>query len=403
MERYLKKYIKTLALDRKKMAFISGPRQVGKTTLSKDFLHSFDQVEYRNWDETEFRRLWAKSPNSIRENFKLEEFEETKLLILDEIHKSSNWNQRLKGLFDELGNELCIIVTGSARLNIFKRGGDSLMGRYLNFRLHPLSYGEITDNKPFDPEVWKSRLFTTPKFKPSEDSLDKLLDLSGFPEPFFSNSKKISNIWRKSRFEKIIREDLRDLSRIPELGRVEMLASLLPEKVGSPLSVQSLREDIEVSHDTVTRWLNYLKELYYFFEIKPWSKSVARSLKKEGKVYMFDWTEVSEMGHRFENLIANHLLKACHFWTDTGEGDFDLHYLRNKDQHEIDFLITLNKKPWICVEAKLNETNMDLNSINKLTSKFNCPFVQVVRKPGIFKVQDHRLLMSASYFLAKLP
>lgn len=385
------------------MAFVSGPRQVGKTTLAKDLSANFEASLYQNWDETEFRRIWTKSPNSLKNKFPLDEFNKSKLLILDEIHKAKGWKQKLKGLYDELGNELKIIVTGSARLNVFKKGGDSLMGRYLNFRLHPLSYGELINKKAVEPETWKKNLFEKPKKNYPREPMDNLFKLSGFPEPYLSNSEKILNIWRQSRFEKIIREDLRDISRIPELSQVEMLASLLPEKVGNPLSVQSLREDLEVAHDTVTRWLNYLNELFYFFEIKPWTKSITRSLKKEGKIYLYDWTEVENPGFRFENLIASHLLKACHFWTDTGEGLFELHYLRNKEKQEIDFLISKDKKPWLCIESKLSETNIDNRLANKFTLALKCPFVQVVMKDNVFKLEGSHLVISATYFLAQLP
>lgn len=403
MHRYLYKDIMNLALARNKMAFISGPRQVGKTTLSKSYISDFKQSQYRNWDETSFRRVWTKSPNILAEGFDLTRVKDSRLLILDEIHKSKLWKQKLKGLFDEFGTELSIIVTGSARLNIYKKGGDSLMGRYLNFRLHPLSYGELVPSPPLSPENWKKSLF---KKKPQEGSqkiLDDLLKYSGFPEPYLARSEKILRIWRKGRTDKIIREDLRDLSRLPELSQVEMLASLLPTKVGSPLSVQSLREDLEVSHGTVTRWLKYLNELYYFFEIKPWSKSIPRSLKKEGKIYLYDWTEIEKPGFKFENLVASHLLKACHYWTDTGEGQFDLFYLRNKEKQEIDFLIVKDRKPWLCIEAKLSNTTIDQKSLLKLTENLNCPFVQIVLTEGIWRSKDSTLIASATEVLRGLP
>jgi predicted AAA+ superfamily ATPase len=326
MNRYLSKDIRELALKRNKMAFISGPRQVGKTTLGKSFKSDYKQFIYKNWDESVFRKLWTKSPNSIVDEFLLEKLKEEKLLVLDEIHKSKGWKQKLKGIYDVLGDDIKIIVTGSARLNIFKKGGDSLLGRYLNFRLHPLSYGEITKSKILSPEEWKNSLFKKSNKNFSREPLLKLMKFSGFPEPFFAGSEKILRIWRKGRNEKIIKEDLRDLSKLPELSQVEMLASLLPSKIGSPLSVQSLREDLEIAHDTVSRWLKYLNELFYFFEIKPWSKSIPRSLKKEGKIYLYDWTEIEVEGVKFENFVACHLLKACHYWADTGEGDFDLFY-----------------------------------------------------------------------------
>ena len=403
MKRYLFKDIIKLALSRQKMVFISGPRQVGKTTLAKSYKPEFDQFVYKNWDETLFRRLWTKSPNSIQEQFSLEKVKDEKLLILDEIHKSKGWKQKIKGIFDELGNEIKIIVTGSARLNIFKKGGDSLMGRYLNFRLHPLSYGEVIKSKIMAPDLWKSSLFKKSIKIFPQGPLEKLLKLSGFPEPYFSNSEKILRIWRRGRNEKIIKEDLRDISRLPELSQVEMLASLLPTKIGSPLSVQGLREDLEVAHDTVSRWLKYLNELFYFFEIKPWNKSIPRSLKKEGKIYLYDWTEIESEGAKFENLVACHLLKACHYWTDTGEGDFELFYLRNKEKQEVDFIIIKNKKPWLCLEAKLSEVKIDHKLVDKFLGFTKCPFVQVVMVPEIWRIDGEKLVASAGRVFSGLP
>ena len=404
MERYLYKAIKELALDRDKMAFVSGPRQVGKTTLSKSYFKDYDETSYQNWDESQFRRLWTKSPNSLKEAFDLAKNKETRLLVLDEIHKAKGWKQKLKGLYDEIGEDINVIVTGSARLNIFKKGSDSLMGRYLNFRLLPLSYGELSGQRPLSPDEWMQRLFKrTPPRRTSQAPLERLLKFSGFPEPYFANSQKILNVWRRGRNEKIIREDLRDLSRLPELSQIEMLASLLPSKVGSPLSVQSLREDLEVAHDTVSRWLRYLSELFYFFELKPWNKSVPRTLKKEGKIYLYDWTEIDDKGIQFENLVALHLLKACHYWTDTGEGSYDLFYLRNKDKQEIDFLISKDRKPWLCLEAKLSETKIDRKVADKFTSYLDVPFVQIVFSPDVWRIEGKYLVGSAAQILGELP
>ncbi len=403
MDRYISKDIIDLALKRNKMAFISGPRQVGKTTLSKSYQKSFDQFIYKNWDESKFRKMWTISPNSIQEEFSLAKEKESKLVIFDEIHKSKSWKQKLKGIYDEFNEDFSIIVTGSARLNIFKKGGDSLMGRYLNFRLHPLSYGEITGSKNLLPEEWKKGLFKKSTKFYEQGPLLKLFKLSGFPEPFLANSEKILRIWRKGRNEKIVREDLRDLSRLPELSQVEMLTSLLPMKIGSPLSVQSLREDLEVSHDTVSRWLRYLNELFYFFEIKPWTKSVPRSLKKEGKIYLYDWTEIEDIGPRFENLVACHLIKACHYWTDTGEGDFDLFYLRNKEKQEIDFVIIKDKKPWLCFEVKVSDTSIDHKVADKFVGYLKCPYVQIVQSEGIWRTDGEKLVVSAARAFAGLP
>jgi predicted AAA+ superfamily ATPase len=404
IKRYLSKDIMDLALNRDKMAFVSGPRQVGKTTLAKSYKSGFDEFRYKNWDESEFRKKWAKSPNSLKDEFSLFQLDSTRLLILDEIHKSSKWKQKVKGLYDELNEEVKIIVTGSARLNTFKRGGDSLMGRYLSFRLHPFSYGEVLDQNRLPPDEWKANLFRKGSSVVQDRKLlDQLFKFSGFPEPFLAKSPKIQRIWRRGHNEKIVREDLRDLTRLPELSQIELLTSLLPEKVGNPLSVQSLREDIEVAHNTVSRWLRYLEELYFFFTIRPWTKSVVRSLKKEGKIYLFDWTEAEGIGSQFENMVASHLLKACHYWTDVGEGSFELYYLRNKEKQEIDFLLVKDRKPWIMVEAKIADPQISKASAEKFMSYLKCPLVQVVFQSGIWHARDNQLVCSFDRFACQLP
>ncbi len=231
------------------------------------------------------------------------------------------------------------------------------MGRYYHFRLHPFTLREMDNIADVTPNVFVKTIFNhhTLSQKKDRNNFDSLMKFGGFPEPLFMQNEKKARLWRSSRIEKVIREDLRDLSRIPELGRIEMLVSLLPERVGSLFSIASLREDLEVSFDTVKRWLDYLKELYYLFEIKPYNKSIARSLKKEGKIYLWDYSEIENDAARFENLIACHLLKTCHYWTDTGEGKFELFYIRNKEKQKIDFLITKDKVPWLPIEVKLNE------------------------------------------------
>lgn len=385
-KRYLHAVIQDLAFSRNKMAFVSGPRQCGKTTFAKMILSQRKNGEYYNWDDIDFRRIWVKSP---KDALIFEKSNKTiPLFIFDEIHKAKGWKGTLKGIYDTVNQQYNILVTGSARLNVYKKGSDSLMGRYLNFRLHPFTIGELRSGKNLSPDefilnVFKNKNLTDSKllFSISKD----LFTYGGFPEPYFSQSEKISRIWRKDRVEKIVREDLRDLSRLPELSQIEMMMSLLPERAGQPLSIQSLREDLEVSYDTVKRWLHYSKELYYHFEVKPWAKSIPRSLKKEGKLYLWDWAEVKENGSRFENMIACHLLKACHFWTDTGEGNFELYYLKNKEKKEIDFLITRDRAPWLPVECKFSENALSPNFEVYLHHLKTVHFLQITSKPGILK------------------
>jgi predicted AAA+ superfamily ATPase len=400
-KRYLTEVVERIALKRGKMAFVSGPRQVGKTTLSK-LIRGSAGGYYGNWDDIDFRRAWTKSPRQIAENISYGEY-----LILDEIHKAKGWKGALKGLFDTLTKRVSIIVTGSARLGVYFKGGDSLMGRYINFRLHPFSVAECNGIYGTEPKQFLTALNQLPKTKKKSNStVEKLFQRGGFPEPYLETSEKNRNIWRRSRAEKIVREDLRDLSRLPELSQVEMLMSLLPEKVGSTMSIESLREDLEVAHDTVSRWMKYLESLYYFYTLRPYSKNLKRSLKKDGKIYLWDWSEIKDSGPRFENMVASHLLKAVHYWTDTGEGLFDLHYLRTKDKEEVDFLITQDQKPWIAIEAKYSDENWEPN-LFAFAKRIDCPiFIQVVFKSGVFKQKTYEgktlLMISANSLLGIL-
>lgn len=395
LKRYLFNELNSLALSRNKMAFISGPRQCGKTTFSKFFLKN--NGAYFNWDDLRVRKLLAMDPSNLTQD--------KDTVVLDEIHKAKFWKRILKGIYDTLTSQTKIIVTGSARLNVYKKGGDSLMGRYFHFRFHPLSLGELVNSgRPVLPDD----IFETPTLANNNNKvLESLFQYSGFPEPFLEKNPDIHRLWQRGRHDKIVREDLRDLSQIRELGHVEMLMALLPSRVASPLSMKSLQEDLEVSFETVRRWIIALHELYYLFELRPYSKSVTRSIKKEPKLYLWDWTEVEDKGARFENMVALHLLKACHYWTDIGKGEFELYYLRNKEKQEIDFLVLRDKKPWLAVEAKLTDEKLSPNWSPFLRKLRLQKFFQVVMSP--IKTRTVEVngikgeIVSALNFLSRLP
>ncbi len=405
-ERYLEGPIADLAFGFDKMAFVSGPRQCGKTSLAKRLLATRSRGRYGNWDDVEFRRAWVRSPRPLAS---FENAGPTKpLLALDEIHKAKGWKQGLKGLYDTLEEPCDILVTGSARLNVYRRGGESLMGRYVNFRLHPFTLGEWDRPEAATPDAFLTSLFEPEEASEgeSQEALELFLRFGGFPEPLLRQSERYARIWRRGRSEKIVREDLRDLSRIPELSQVEMLMALLPERAASPLSLQSLRRDLEVAYDTVKRWMRYLNDLYYLFEVKPFTRSVPRSLKKEGKLYLWDWSEVESPGARFENMVACHLLKAVHFWTDTGEGAFELHYLRNREKQEIDFLVSRDRKPWLAVECKLADEALAA-AFGSFVPYLRCPFLQLVKAASVRRMTDLAgfpgLVASAAPVLRALP
>lgn len=404
-KRYIEDCIEALSFDTNKMAFVSGPRQAGKTTMAKNMLKSRKQGYYYNWDETVFRKQWVKNPASVLSKI-LYSTHAKPLVILDEIHKAKTWKRSIKGIYDTLVEPCDILVTGSARLNVYRKGSDSLMGRYYHYRLHPFSLAECLGNhQTCSPDEIRLALLN---HKPSQkkmlsDLLQQLLVFGPFPEPLLAANKRRLNLWRMGRVEKIIREDLRDLSRLPELSQVEMLVSLLPERVANPVSIKGLSEDLEVAYTTVKRWLTYLHELYYHFEIKPFSKSLPRSIKKSGKLYLWDWSEVGTEGERFENLVACHLLKYCHYLTDTGEGKFELRYIRNKQKKEIDFLLLHDGKPWLPIEVKLNDVEPS-SSWHLLMPYLPCNMaLQIVKKSGVYKIYQYRsyqlLIISAEQAL----
>jgi len=402
---YLSGLVENMAFSGNKMAFVSGPRQTGKTTFSKMLLKKRVSGAYFNWDETEFRRAWTKHPAALIPS---PGNSPVPLIVLDEIHKAKLWKRTLKGVFDTLESPTDILVTGSARLNVYKKGSDSLMGRYFNFRLHPFTLREMVLAGAQAPDTLFDSLRAR-ALNPKKEWLEafaSLMRFGGFPDPLFSQDDKRARLWRRGRTEKVIREDLRDLSRIPELSRIEMLASLLPEKVGALFSIASLREHLEVNHETVKRWVVFLQELYYLFEIKPYQGAISRSLKKEGKAYLWDFSEVGEKPARYENLVACHLLKACHFWTDSGEGLFSLHFLRNKEKQEIDFLVSRDGKPWMAVETKWGDGAPSPNWKKYLPSLGNIMAVQLVAEPGHWKWikvgEKDLLIASAQEFLAYL-
>ena len=330
------------------MLFLSGPRQAGKTTVSLMAKELTDQFSYLNWDNLDHRGIIVKGVASVASFVGLDKISASKpLVVFDEIHKYGKWKTFLKGFFDTHKKRVNIIVTGSSRLDLYKKGGDSLMGRYFLYRLHPLSVGEIARVDLSNKEINQPLSIEATNF-------NKLLKNGGYPEPFLKNNTRFLNQWKTLRQRQLIEEDIRDLSRIQELGQIELLAEMLKHQSGQSTNYSSLAVKINVSVDTIRRWLKTLQSFFYCFSIQPWSKNIPRSLIREPKTFLWDWVDVEDEGSRYENFIALHLLKAVHFWTDRGFGAYDLWFIRDKEKREVDFLVTKNQKPWFLVEAKIS-------------------------------------------------
>jgi predicted AAA+ superfamily ATPase len=319
------------ALSRK-MAFVGGPRQVGKTTLALGLLGPQadpSHPAYLTWDHPSV-------PPRLRRG---ELPPDQPLLVLDEIHKYSRWRNLLKGIFDTERARRRILVTGSARLDYYRKGGDSLVGRYRYFRLHPFSLRELgaTAGAP---------------------ELAALLRFGGFPEPLFAQDETSHRLWHRDRLSRVVRDDLRDLEQVREISLVEHLVEMLPERVGSPLSVASLREDLQVDHKTAERWLQILENLYVCYRVSPYGAPRVRAVKKERKLYLWDWSGIQDPGPRFENLVASQLLKYCHWIEDTTGHAMELRFLRDTDKREVDFVVLRDRKPQFAVECKSGERSI---------------------------------------------
>lgn len=331
----------------RQMAFIAGPRQVGKTTACRAIGDA-----YLNWDNADDRRELLRGPASLASRLQLARLRaRSPVVVLDELHKHAKWRTLLKGFFDTYGDTVRVLVTGSSRLDVFRRGGDSLMGRYLLYHMHPWSVGESARTG------LPTREIEAPEEIASAD-WDALWEHGGFPEPFVRRDSRFTRRWRSLRHDQLSREDLRDLAHISDLGTMETLIQLMAERSAQPLVYANLAQEIQVAVDTVKRWVDLLARLHYGFLVRPWFKNVAKALRKEPKWFLRDWSGLADDGARAETFVACHLLKATEGWTDLGFGEFELRYVRDKQKREVDFLIVRDRKPWCLIEAKLGDTHL---------------------------------------------
>ncbi|MBF0361585.1 MAG: ATP-binding protein [Oligoflexia bacterium] len=370
MTQFQKRYlVNDISKDlQKKMVFVGGPRQVGKTTMAFSLLKNGDEDHpaYLNWDYAENRKRML--------NYELPD-ERERLIVFDEIHKYNGWRNLLKGFFDKHKRKRSFLITGSARLDYYRRGGDSLQGRYHYYRLHPFSLKELNN-------------------KANVDDMKCLLKFGGFPEPLFSSNEREWKRWQRERSSRIINDDLVNLEKVREISQLSLLASILPHKAASILSINSLREDLRVAFETAESWVQILENLYYCFRISPYgggNTCKLRLAQKEKKLYLWDWSLCHEnQGVLFENFVASHLLKYCHYLEDTEGDEMELLFLRDADKREVDFVVTKNKKPIFAIECKNSENNISPN-IKYFSERTNIPvFYQLHMGKSNYENSDYR-------------
>lgn len=388
IESHLKNY--------RQMVFVSGPRQVGKTTMCEAVAST-----YLSWDDEDVRRAIQSGQRVVADKYALNVAAESeKILVYDEIHKYSKWKQFLKGFYDLYGKDLRIIATGSAKMDVYKKGGDSMMGRYFPYRMHPLSVAEL-----LDVSIPDERMVRSPKMLP-DDEWTALVRFGGFPDPFVNRDIRFSRRWNSLRFEQLLKTDMRDLTRISELDQLSALAEILSNRSGEQLVYKSIGCDLGVDEKTAKKWVKTLKYLYLGFEVRPWFRNIENSIRKMPKWYLRDWANIQDEGKRAETFIACHLLKAVEGWTDLGYGEFSIGYLRDKSRREVDFVVTRDGIPWFLVEVKKSDTSLSeaLGFFQKRTGAAHAFQVVVDAEYGeydCFSIHSPRVV-SARTFLSQL-
>lgn len=346
MKRVYESIIKDHFQRNEQMLFISGARQVGKTTTAKNVDGS---GHYLDWDVQEDRTDIIQGQRHLAERIGAEP---NKTIVFDELHKYADWKNFIKGFYD-LYSPLNwkAIVTGSTRLDTYRKGGDSLLGRYFHLQMFPLSTAELI----------RTDFLDTPIHPPQEidsSTWESLLKFGGFPQPLLKANKRFHRQWMRTRQDRLFQEDIRTLGGAYDIAKIELLAELIQLNASTSLNYSFYARTVRASVESIQRWIVLLQQLSYCFTLRPWTKNISRSIAKEPRIFLSDWSGITDIGKRNENFIACALLKAVEGWNDTGLGNYALHFLRTKEKREVDFIITADEKPWVLIEAKTAETSL---------------------------------------------
>ncbi len=393
-----------LAAD-KEMIFLAGPRQAGKTTLAHMIAGDFANSLYFNWDIPEERAKLLRNPSFFEEVARSDT--SLPLIIFDEIHKYRDWKNYLKGVYDRFQSEYRFLVSGSGRLDIYQKGGDSLAGRYLLFHLFPFTVAELGKmRRPFAEFMADPLVVNVSGAAELKRSWDALGSYSGFPEPFLAARAATYTRWSNTYARQLIREDIRDLSEVRSITAMETLFHLLPSRVGNPLSLAGMARDLHVSPVSVQNWLALFDRFFLTFSIAPWTAKVARAIVKEKKVYLFDLPRIKDEGACLENMVALELWRAVSNWNDLGFGEFGLHFIRNKEKQEVDFLLSRDREPFLLLESKLSDKEPSA-ALRRFQQALGVPAVQLVGTGDsyrLFSNGEHKIMAAPAWlWLAGLP
>ncbi len=389
----------------KNMIFLTGPRQAGKTTLARMISDSYANQLYFNWDIPEDQIRLVQNP-SFFESVKRRD-STTPLIILDEIHKYRHWKNYLKGIYDKFHDTYKFLVSGSGRLDIYQKGGDSLAGRYLLFHLWPFTIAELGNRNLQIEQFLKNPLQISMKGITELQSIwNRLAKVSGFPEPYLAGRITTYRRWSNTYSRQLIHEDIRDLTGVKSIKDMETLYYLLPSRTGSTISIPSLSRDLKVSYNSVHKWLSSFERFFLVFCISPWTKKISRAIQKERKIYLWDFPRIEDPAARFENMVAMELQRAVTAWNDLGYGRFELHFIKNKEHQEVDFLIANEHKPILLIETKLADREPSA-ALKKFQNALGIPAIQLINEGVEYSMltnNNQQILVAPAFqWLSQLP